>query len=170
MPPTSAESNAGMAQAALFDHVPVPPAHIYRMRGEDPPDAAALAYAQLLVRELGPEPVFDLVLLGMGPDGHTASLFPGTDAVGETQRLVAAPYVAKFQTHRLTLTPPIINAARRIVISVAGSEKAPALAGAITGPFQPKTYPVQVIRPVHGTVVWLVDRAAAALLGEACNL
>jgi 6-phosphogluconolactonase len=109
-------------------------------------------------------PRFDLVILGMGADGHTASLFPGTDAVQETTRLVAAPWVAALGTHRITLTPPVLNAADRVVFLVTGSDKAGALAAVLEGPRQPGVYPSQAIAPRPGALVWLVDRAAAARL------
>jgi 6-phosphogluconolactonase len=109
-------------------------------------------------------PRFDLVLLGMGADGHTASLFPGTDAVCETTRLVAAPWVAAVGTHRITLTPPVLNAADRVVFLVTGSDKAEALAAVLEGPHRPDVYPSQAIAPRAGALVWLVDQAAAERL------
>jgi 6-phosphogluconolactonase len=172
VPPDDPDSNYGMARDTLLRHVPVPPAQVYRIAGEDPdPAGAAERYAQQLRRVFaehgrleGGWPRFDLVLLGMGADGHTASLFPGTDAVRETTRLVAAPWVATLGTHRLTLTPPVLNAADRVVFLVTGSDKAEALAAVLEGPRQPDVYPSQAIAPRAGALVWLVDHAAAANL------
>jgi 6-phosphogluconolactonase len=166
-----------MARDTLLRHVPVPPAQVHRIPGEEPePGRAAERYAQELRRvfaahgrlEAG-RPRFDLVLLGMGADGHTASLFPGTDAVHETTRLVAAPWVATLGTHRLTLTPPVLNAADRVVFLVTGSDKAEALAAVLEGPRQPDVYPSQAIAPRAGALVWLVDHAAAARLTAAAE-
>ena len=109
-------------------------------------------------------PHFDLVLLGMGPDGHTASLFPGTSAVHESKRLVAAPWVAKFNTFRITLTPPVLCNAGCVVFAAGGADKTETLQHVLQGPYQPDLYPSQVIRPTHGTLLWLVDKAAARLL------
>jgi len=164
VPPTSDESNAKMAFSTLLDRVPIPATNIYRFQAEHEPERAASEYERTLVRELGPAPVLDLILLGMGPDGHTASLFPGTAVVHESGRLAMAPFVPKFNVHRLTLTPAAINAARRIVIAASGEGKADALAHAIEGPLMPNTYPVQVVAPTDGVLTWLVDHAAASQL------
>ncbi|MDE2572608.1 MAG: 6-phosphogluconolactonase [bacterium] len=164
VPPDDAESNYGMANAALLSKVPIRPEHVHRMRGELPPEQAAEAYASVLRDQLGDDPVLDLVMLGMGPDGHTASLFPGTSPVGEYRLLVAAPFVPKFGSHRLTLTPRAINGARHVVIAACGAEKSEALQRAIEGPFDPSVTPVQVVQPARGSLTWLVDRAAAARL------
>jgi 6-phosphogluconolactonase len=172
VPPDHPDSNYGMAHDTLLRHVPIPPAQIHRIVGEDPePARAAERYAREL-REVfdahgrleAGRPRFDLVILGMGADGHTASLFPGTDAVHETTRLVAAPWVATLGTHRITLTPPVLNSADRVVFLVTGSDKAEALAAVLEGPRQPGVYPSQVIAPREGALVWLVDRTAGARL------
>ena len=97
----------------------------------------------------------------MGPDGHTASLFPGTPAVHETSRLVSAPWVEKFQTHRITLTPPILNQAEQVVFLVSGGDKAETLREVLEGPYEPDRFPSQVIRPTQDKLTWLVDQAAA---------
>jgi 6-phosphogluconolactonase len=170
--PDHPDSNYAMAHDTLLRHVPVPPAQIHRIPGEDSdPARAAERYADELRRVFGAFgrletgwPRFDLVILGMGADGHTASLFPGTDVVHETSRLVAAPWVATLGTHRITLTPPVLNAADRVVFLVTGGDKADALAGVLEGPRQPAIYPSQAIAPRAGAPVWLVDRAAAARL------
>ena len=157
--------------------MPVPPAQIHRIAGEDPdPVEAAERYAQEIRRVFGAlgrleagRPRFDLVVLGMGADGHTASLFPGTDAVRETTRLVAAPWVAKLGTHRLTLTPPVLNGADRVAFLVTGSDKADTLAAVLEGPREPDVYPSQAIAPRAGALIWLVDRAAARLSAAAAQ-
>jgi 6-phosphogluconolactonase len=103
------------------------------------------------------------VLLGLGPDGHTASLFPGTDAVHEQQRLVAAPWVEQFHTYRVTLTPPVLNNAARVIFLVSGEDKASTLQTVLAGDYAPDRLPAQVIRPTQGSLLWLGDQAAASL-------
>jgi 6-phosphogluconolactonase len=164
VPPDDDQSNFKMARTAMLVPLEIPAQHVFRMQGEIDPAEAARTYADVLRLELGPEPVFDLVMLGMGPDGHTASLFPGTDPLTDDDRLVRAPYVAKFATYRITLTPRVINAARAVEIATAGDEKAAALAAVLEGPHEPATYPIQIVAPRDGNLTWLVDRAAAAKL------
>jgi 6-phosphogluconolactonase len=168
VPPDDDQSNFKMARTALLDPLGIAPSAIFRMRGEDEPRAAAAAYADVLRAELERDdagaPIFDLVMLGMGPDGHTASLFPGTDPLEENELLVRAPYVAKFATFRLTLTPKTIDAAHEIAVATAGDTKTDALAAVMDGPFDPTLYPVQILRPRNGTLTWLVDEVAAAKL------
>jgi 6-phosphogluconolactonase len=131
------------------------------MRGEDEPHAAAAAYEALLQAELGDLPRLDLIQLGMGPDGHTASLFPGTlGTIDEAKRCVAN-FVPKFDRWRLTLTPRTINAAREVIITAGGAEKADALHAVLDGPSQPDLYPSQIVHPTDGELHWLVDAAAA---------
>jgi 6-phosphogluconolactonase len=169
--PTSPDSNYRMAKEALLDPLARrgdPPRMVVRLAGEGDPDAAAAAYARA-IRETVPAnpqsgagqlPRFDLVLLGMGTDGHTASLFPHTPALAETERLVVANPVPKHDTTRLTFTFPLINAARRVLILVAGQDKAPVLAQVLNGPPDPLRLPSQSLRPVDGTITWLLDQAA----------
>jgi 6-phosphogluconolactonase len=169
VPPTDPESNYRMAREALLFHVAVPATQVFRMRGEAAdPDAAARLYEITLRRAFalapGELPRFDLILLGMGPDGHTASLFPHTEALHVTDRLVVANRVEKLGTTRLTLTLPVINNAALVVFLVAGADKVAALAGVLKGPPQPEELPTQQVAPKNGRVVWLVDRAAAAQL------
>ena len=156
MPPDHADSNYRMAREALLDHVPLGADHVHRIAGERPPQEAAAQYQQRLVR-LGDPPRLDLVLLGMGPDGHTASLFPGTPVLHETRALAAAVYVDKLESWRVTLTAPVLSAAAHLVITAVGAEKAEALAQALTAP--PGTVPIQLVRAIDQR--WLVDRAAA---------
>jgi len=160
VPPEDDESNYKLANATFLLAVDIPPANIHRMKGEDDPQSAAAQYAQILQHEMGEYPRFDLVLLGMGSEGHTASLFPGSVTTDHT-KLVDAPFVAKFGTYRLTLTPRVINASRHVIIATAGEEKAQALVAALHGPHNPELYPVQLVAPIDGTLTWLVDRAAA---------
>jgi len=163
VPPENPESNYGMANDTLLKPLGIDPKHVFRMLGEDVPAQAAAAYAQLLTNELGLEPVLDLVMLGMGPDGHTASLFPGSPPDAHDAELVEAPFVQKFGTYRITFTPRTINAAREVSIATHGAEKADALAHVLDGPFDPVTYPVQIVNPHSGRLVWFVDRAALGL-------
>jgi 6-phosphogluconolactonase len=162
--PDDAESNYRMTRETLFEPLGIPEANVFRMRGEDDPQAAAAAYADVLVRELGQRPRFDLLFLGMGPDGHTASLFPGTIATLDDTKLVVANWVETFSTWRITLTPHVINDATQVVITTGGAAKAEALHGVLDGPFLPDRYPVQLVAPLDGELHWIIDEAAAAKL------
>lgn len=166
VPPDDPASNYGAAHALLLSRAPVPPANIHRMRGEDNPAQAAAAYeaevrAAFGLKE-GAVPRFDLILLGLGEEGHTASLFPGSPVLRETDRLVAAPFVEHLSTSRLTLTLPVLNAAREVLVLVAGGNKAAALREALEG--QGNRLPIQQVKPRAGVLTWLVDAAAAELL------
>jgi 6-phosphogluconolactonase len=167
--PTDPSSNYAMAREILLDRVGVKPGHVHRIRGEDNPEAAAGAYERLLRRSFStPEGPpghdtgsrFDLVLLGMGPDGHTASLFPHTSAVGETQRWVVPVESPVPPSRRVSLTPPVINAAAQRLFLVTGEGKAAAVAGVLQGPRDPDTLPAQVVEDAR----WLIDEAAASML------
>jgi 6-phosphogluconolactonase len=162
--PDDPESNYRMTRETLFEPLNIPPEHVFRMRGEDEPQAAAAAYAEILVRELGARPRFDLLYLGMGPDGHTASIFPGTFAGIDDSKLVVANWVEKFKTWRITLTPHVINDAAHVVITCGGAGKADALHAVFDGPRDPDTYPVQLVAPTDGELHWLIDEPAAAKL------
>ena len=168
VPPDHEESNYGMARELLLDHVPIPPANVHRMHGEmDPVDAAARyeeGLRQFFASAGDAFPAFDLVLLGLGEDGHTASLFPGTRAVKETVRWVLGYHVDAQKGWRITLTPPVINAAREVVFIVAGGGKASVLRDVLEGPNRPDVLPAQIVRPGGGEPLWMVDRNAAALL------
>jgi 6-phosphogluconolactonase len=136
------------------------------MRGELPPAEAAAFYEEELREFFGPDefPSFDLILLGIGEDGHTASLFPETSALDVTDRWVVANPVLKLETTRLTLTLPVINAARAVTFLVAGGGKAGALKEILEGEADPRAYPAKFVRPEGGDLTWMVDRAAAGLL------
>jgi len=162
VPPDDEQSNYKMAKDAFLDSVPIPLRNVHRMQGEIEPEAAASAYAKVLREDLGDPPRFDLVMLGMGPDGHTASLFPGSHPRSDGSATVAAPFVEKFRTYRITLTPHAINNARAVLIATAGAEKADALSDVLEGHYDPNIRPVQIVRPTSGTLQWMVDRAAAS--------
>ncbi len=168
VPPDHHESNFRMAKEALLSHVPIPSNQVFRIEGERPAGDAAARYEAVLREQFrlssGEFPPFDLILLGMGPDGHTASLFPGTSAVAESQKLVAAPWVEKLQTHRVTLTPPVLNAGKHVVFLVSGLDKATALQVVLEGPADHARYPAQVVNPTAGHMVWLINQDAAGLL------
>ena len=171
VPPDHSESNFRMAKENLLDHVPIPPDQVFRMEGERPAQEAAARYEEVLHRAFSHKnkegvPRFDLILLGMGSDGHTASLFPETLVLEEREQWVAAPWVEKFHTHRITLTPPVFNAAKRVLFVVGGSDKDKAAEAVLEGPFQPNRYPAQIVNPGRGDVVWLLDREAASRLKE----
>lgn len=164
VPPDDELSNFRMASQTFLSHVAIPSANIHRMRGEIDPAEAAREYAKELADDLGPNPRFDLVLLGMGADGHTASLFPGSDPTTDSAALARAIYAPSAGTWRITLTPTIFNAAHTVVFATEGYEKANALAAVREGPYLPTTYPAQIIAPTNGRVLWLVDAAAASSL------
>jgi len=169
VPPNDAESNFRMAEEAMLGKAPVDPKQVHRIKGEKRNAAqAAEEYEQDLRAsfrlQAGQFPRFDLVLLGMGPEGHTASLFPGTKALKEERRLVVSNWVGKFYTDRITLTPPVLNNAARLIFMVHGEEKAPALKAVLEGPYEPEQLPAQMIQPKQGKVLWLVDPSAASML------
>jgi 6-phosphogluconolactonase len=163
VPPHHRESNYGMARDALLARVPVPDENVHRIRGEEEAEAAAREYEDELRAFFGAAPRFDLVLLGMGADGHTASLFPGSSALDEPARWVVAPFVPALAVHRVTLTLRALDAASRIVFVVSGAEKAPALARILAGGPGAVSLPAGRVRAPAGSVLWLVDRSAAAL-------
>jgi 6-phosphogluconolactonase len=164
VPPTDPQSNYRMNAETLLEPLKIAPQRVHRMRGEDDPSAAAADYEAILVRELGELPRLDLILLGMGPDGHTASLFPGTVSGIDKTKLCIAHYVPQLERWRISLTPRTINAARSVTITAGGAEKADALHLVLEGPRQPNIYPSQLVNPRDGDLCWLVDAAAAAKL------
>ena len=173
VPPADVSSNFRMAREALLAHVPVAEQNAHRIHGEDEPAVAAAAYEQELralfrtpagAPQLRPGARFDLILLGMGDNGHTASLFPGLTAVREATRWVMAEYVAEVSMWRVTLTPVVINAAAEVAFLVSGREKAAMLQRVLEGPHQPDTLPAQVVALRDGRLRWCVDADAAAAL------
>lgn len=173
VPPENEFSNFRMANASLLMHVPVPKRQIYRIRGEIAPHMAAAEYEGAMLRVFGasdaaPFPRFDLILLGMGPDGHTASLFPGSPALKEKKRWVVENDVQKFKDtptpwQRVTMTYPVLNAASQVLFMVAGADKADSLYEVLHGQPNSDLYPSQAVKPA-GKLTWLVDAAAAQKL------
>ena len=168
VPPDAADSNYRMTREALLDHVPLKPEQIHRMEGELDPHVAASRYESELrnsFRLEGAEsPRFDLIALGMGDDGHTASLFPHTEAIHEMSRLVIANQVPQKDTWRITLTWPVINHASSVFFLIAGADKAEILNQVLTGPRDPEKLPSQLIWPSSGILTLILDKAAAAFL------
>jgi 6-phosphogluconolactonase len=166
VPPDHPESNYRMANQTLLSRVPIPVENVFRIQAELPVDEAALRYEEALRKFFQPKagewPRFDLILLGMGDDGHTASLFPGTAALEEEGRWVVANHVEKLQTDRITVTVPVLNHAREILFLIAGSGKAEILAQVFHG--EKNRFPIQLVRPVNGRRSWILDQAAARLL------
>jgi 6-phosphogluconolactonase len=168
VPPDHPDSNFGMVRSAMLSKVEVPAENIHRIEAELPASVAAQAYEEHIRAffrlKPGQGPPFDLALLGLGADAHTASLFPGMEAVREKERLVIATSAPKLGSPRITLTPPALNAAAEVMFLVAGADKASALAAVRQGPIDRDRYPAQAIAPSHGSVLWLVDEAAASRL------
>jgi 6-phosphogluconolactonase len=165
VPPDDRRSNALMAHRALLDHVPVPPAQIHPISGGCSPHEAAREYEEVLRAFFAADlPCFDLVFLGLGENGHTATLFPGASALEERERWVAEVYVAEEGLHRVTLTAPAINQAALVAFLVTGGGKADVLREVLEGTTDPRRIPARLIRPVQGELLWLVDREAARLL------
>lgn len=167
VPPNSLDSDFRLAWETLLAHVPIPAEHVHRMRGELEPRAAMEEYDALLHQAFPGVswPRFDLILLGLGTDGHTASLFPGTAALAETERWVAANFVPQLDAWRLTLTLPAINHAANILFLVSGARKAEILREALRPADHSAPLAARRVHPIHGTLRWLVDAEAAALLG-----
>lgn len=182
VPPDNPDSNFKMANDTLISHVPIPPENVHRIHAEIAPDAAAAEYEAEIdqffssSRKAGEPgsrieadgtagsdwtPRFDLILLGLGTDAHTASLFPHTPALGETSNWVTAQYVEKLNTHRITFTPRLINAAGSIFFLVAGADKADAVRAVLFGKYSPEDFPAQLVRAKEGKVTWLLDQAAS---------
>ena len=165
VPPSDPASNYRLAEEALIGHVPLPADNVLRIRGELSPEAAARSYDRVLQDfYCGPRPRFDLVLLGLGSDGHTASLFPGSSTLAQTEQL-AVPVEAHYQgrpAHRVTLTLPAINSARHVLFLVKGADKAEIVQAVLEN--SEASFPAQQVRPVAGQLTWLLDAPAASLL------
>lgn len=169
LPPDHPDSNYHMTRENLLDHVPIPPAQIHRIQGELNPEEAAAKYESELRNQFRLEgaqgPVFDLLALGMGDDGHTASLFPHTEALHEMLRLAVANHVPQQKYDwRITLTWPVIVEARELFFLIAGKDKADPLNRVLEGPYNPESLPSQLIQPRSGRLLMLLDKQAAALL------
>lgn len=167
VPPDHPDSNYRMAREALLSKVPIPEQNVFRVRAELAADLAAHQYESELRAFFrltgGACPRFDLILLGIGDDGHTASLFPGTAGLKEQSRLVVANWVEKFQSYRITFTYPILNHAAEVVFLVSGKSKSQILKD-IFDPAKKGSYPAQVVQPENGRLLWIADRDAASLL------
>jgi len=167
VPHNNPESNFYLAQEVLLNNVAIPKSQIHPVpAGQIDRDAASQTYAVEMQHVFGTNgiPSFDLIHLGMGPEGHTASLFPHQASLHEKHRLVIPVSVPKPPPDRLTFTPPLLNAAKNVLFLVAGSEKADALHAVLEGEYQPDEYPAQIVRPTNGEVVWMLDKAAAQKL------
>jgi 6-phosphogluconolactonase len=171
VPPDHPESNYGVARELLLSRVPIPAENIFRMEGELDPEEAANRYESYLRNSMKLEgaesPHFDLLTLGMGDDGHTASLFPNTQAINELGRLCVANRVPQKDTWRITLTWPVINQAAEVAFEIEGPAKTDVLAEVLTGPRNPEQLPSQLIRPSNGKLLFLLDEVAAARLPSA---
>ena len=174
VPQDHPESNYGVCRDLLLTKVPIPESNVFRMEGELNPEEAASRYESTLRNVMKLEgaesPAFDLVVLGMGPDGHTASLFPETDALNELGRLVVANHVPQKDTWRITLTWPVINQGFEVAFEVEGKGKTDVVAEVLTGPRDPERLPSQLIRPANGKLLYLLDEDAAAKLPPASEL
>ncbi len=171
VPPDHPDSNFRMAHEALLSRVPIASDQVWRIKAEyDDARRSADEYEETLRNFFklakGQLPRFDLVLLGMGPDGHTASLFPGTKALHDEQRLAVSNWVGKFYTHRITLTAPVLNNAAGVIFLIQGEDKAPALKAVLEGPYEPDQLPAQLIHPGQGRLLWLVDKTAGGMLSN----
>lgn len=172
VPPDDSQSNFRMATEAMISKSPLKPQQVFRIKGESPEaEQAALEYEHDIRAHFklsnGQFPRFDLVLLGMGSEGHVASLFPGTKALRENRRIVVHNWVGKVLMDRITLTAPAINNAAHIVAMVTGAEKAPALTAVLERVYEPEQLPAQLIQPANGNLLWLVDTAAGSMLTRA---
>lgn len=176
VPPDSRESNYRMAKESLLDPLNIAPANVFRWETElNEPAETAARYERAISDFFSthyPDPMqpriprFDLVLLGMGPDGHTASLFPFSPALSENERLATENWVEKLEAFRVTLTFPVLNHAANVIFLAAGSEKADTLAEVLEGEFDPDKLPSQEVEPLEGRLIWLVDEAAAVRLTQ----
>jgi len=165
VPPTDAQSNYKLAKENFIDPADFPVENVHRIQAELDPQRAAQLYADEIRRffSLGPGefPRFDIIHQGMGPDAHTASLFPGEPLIDDHENLVAAVYVEKFNQWRITLLPGVLLAARNTIMLVAGEDKAEALHAVFGEPYNPRKYPAQIVAKSQGNVMWFVDKAAA---------
>ena len=168
VPPTDAQSNYKLAKENFIDPTGFPVQNVHRIQAELDPQRAAQLYADEIRRFFSLQfrefPRFDIIHQGMGPDAHTASLFPGEPLIDDRENLVAAVYVEKFHQSRITLLPGVLLAARNTIMLVAGEDKAQALHAVFEEPYDPKKYPAQIVTQSQGNVMWFVDKAAARLV------
>jgi 6-phosphogluconolactonase len=158
VPPDHPDSNYRMAHEALLSRVPVLESNVHRVRSENPSaQEAADEYEKIIV------PRLDLILLGLGTDGHTASIFPGSEVLHETKRLIAAPWVEKLNAYRITMTLPLLNNGASVLFLVSGAEKAEIVKEVLEGP---QKYPAQFVQPTNGELIWMLDRDAARNLNR----
>jgi 6-phosphogluconolactonase len=168
VPPTDAESNYRMVNESLLTKIAIPAQNVFRIKAENPNAAQAAVDYELQIKNFfhlkpGEFPRFDLIFLGMGPDGHTASLFPDSEGLKETSKLVIANWVEKFKTHRLSFTFPVLNNAAEVIFLASGPDKAPMVHDVLEVQHTPP-YPAQQIQPTNGRLLWMLDEAAAAKL------
>lgn len=167
VPPEHNDSNFRMARETLLDHIKIPDENVHRMRGEIAPEAAAIEYAELLHNHFkGSFPCFDVILLGLGEDGHTASLFPETDAVGECEKHAVAVFVPKLNSWRVTLTFPVINAAREVLFLVSGKSKSDMIQRIMSIKQPDKKIPATMVNPQNGELHWMLDSEAMVLINK----
>ena len=174
VPPDHAESNFRLAQEALFSKITIPAGNIHRIPAENSNAAEASSFYERDLRSFfgerdlvtGGAPVFDLIFLGTGPDGHTASLFPGSAALNETGKWVTENWVEEFKSYRITLTYPVLNNAVLLIVLVAGVEKAPIIENVLEKQSNSRLYPIQGVMPRFGPKLWLLDEAAASRLSS----
>jgi 6-phosphogluconolactonase len=169
VPPDHPESNYKLAYDSMLSPLGIREANIHRIKGElEDAGEAARQYEAEILRDFpiseGQLPKFDLIFLGLGPDGHTASLFPGTKALQEEKKLAVSNWVGKFCTERITMTAPLLNNAACVVFLVSGQDKALPLKAVLEGRYEPQQLPAQLVRPESGKLIWLLDSAAASLL------
>ena len=171
VPPDHSDSNYRMVNETFVSKTPVKPEQVFRIKAElQDTEKAAQDYEQILRTQFalksGQLPRFDLMLLGMGSEGHTLSLFPGTTALRDNGRLVVRTWVGKLYTERITCTAPVANNSAAVLFMIAGADKAPALKAVLEGPFEPEQLPSQLIKPVNGNLFFLVDSAAGSMLSR----
>jgi 6-phosphogluconolactonase len=167
VPPEHQDSNFRMVRETLLDKVEIPDENVHRMRGEIAPEEAAAEYAELLHDHFkGSPPCFDLILLGLGEDGHTASLFPETDAVGECEKHVVAVFVSKLSAWRVTLTLPVLNAARKVLFLVSGKSKSEMVQRIMSNKQPDKEIPATMVNPQTGELHWMLDSEAMVLINK----
>ena len=157
VPPDHPDSNYRLANEAMLSRVPVALTNVHRIISENPAADAARDYEDT-IKEIGGNPRLDLILIGLGTDGHTASIFPGSEVLNETERLVAAPWVEKLNTYRITMTLPLLNNGASVVFLVSGADKTQIVKEVLEGP---EKYPAQAVKPINGELIWMLDQDAA---------